>query len=108
MSDCLETTDFEFISTPEVEDPKKTSCGYIIAVDQPTIPCLSSPPPKNELFTMAKPVWKGNHPVQQINQTRPLYRVAATGLGAAMWFFLMYRAKKDGPALIGLKHPWDH
>ncbi|EHY57532.1 hypothetical protein HRR83_003009 [Exophiala dermatitidis] len=57
---------------------------------------------------MAKPVWKGNHPVQQINQTRPLYRVAATGLGAAMWFFLMYRAKKDGPALIGLKHPWDH
>lgn len=21
---------------------------------------------------------------------------------------LFYRAKKDGPALIGLKHPWDH
>ena len=21
---------------------------------------------------------------------------------------LMYRAKKDGPALLGLKHPWDH
>jgi len=21
---------------------------------------------------------------------------------------LMYRAKKDGPALMGWKHPWDH
>lgn len=21
---------------------------------------------------------------------------------------LMYRAKQDGPALLGLKHPWDH
>ncbi|KIV90921.1 hypothetical protein B0A52_06584 [Exophiala mesophila] len=55
-----------------------------------------------------KPVWKGNHPVGQINAARPLYRIAATGLGASMWFFLFYRAKKDGPALIGLKHPWDH
>ena len=41
-----------------------------------------------------------------------------------MWFFvrhleaqllvmltaaqLMYRAKKDGPVLLGWKHPWDH
>ncbi|KAJ9157096.1 hypothetical protein NKR19_g3886 [Coniochaeta hoffmannii] len=37
-----------------------------------------------------------------------IYRVAATGLGASMWFFLMYRAKKDGPVLMGWKHPWDH
>jgi len=74
---------------------------------------------------MAKPVWSGNHPVGQIKATRPLYSFCATGLGAAMWFFvssasiwersllltpaqLMYRAKKDGPALLGLKHPWDH
>lgn len=21
---------------------------------------------------------------------------------------LMYRAKQDGPALLGLKHPWEH
>lgn len=21
---------------------------------------------------------------------------------------LMYRAKEDGPALLGWKHPWDH
>ncbi|KAH8598034.1 hypothetical protein B0O99DRAFT_684094 [Bisporella sp. PMI_857] len=37
-----------------------------------------------------------------------LYKVFGTGLGATMWFFLFYRAKKDGPALLGWKHPWDH
>ncbi|KAK3378167.1 hypothetical protein B0H63DRAFT_238697, partial [Podospora didyma] len=37
-----------------------------------------------------------------------IHRVAATSLGASMWFFLMYRAKKDGPVLLGWKHPWDH
>ncbi|ETN40219.1 uncharacterized protein HMPREF1541_04495 [Cyphellophora europaea CBS 101466] len=55
-----------------------------------------------------KTTWKGNHPVGQIAAARPFYRFAATGLGAAMWFFLFYRAKKDGPALLGWKHPWDH
>ncbi|KUI71327.1 NADH dehydrogenase [ubiquinone] 1 beta subcomplex subunit 2 [Cytospora mali] len=38
----------------------------------------------------------------------PLYRFFATGLGASMWFFLMYRAKKDGPVFLGWRHPWDH
>lgn len=37
---------------------------------------------------MAKPVWKGNHPVGQINAAPPFYRFCATGLGAAMWFFV--------------------
>ncbi|KAI1805551.1 hypothetical protein F4811DRAFT_551818 [Daldinia bambusicola] len=37
-----------------------------------------------------------------------IYRYTATALGASMWFFLMYRAKKDGPVLLGWKHPWDH
>jgi hypothetical protein len=74
-----------------------------------------------------KPVWKGNHPVGQIRAAPPLYRFAATALGAGMWFFvrwspvnggknntnmellqLFYRMKKDGPALLGWKHPWDH
>ncbi|KAI5804097.1 hypothetical protein DFH27DRAFT_392650 [Peziza echinospora] len=36
------------------------------------------------------------------------YRYTATALGASMWFFLMYRAKKDGAVLLGLRHPWDH
>jgi hypothetical protein len=35
-----------------------------------------------------KPVWKGNHPVGQINAAPRFYRFAATGLGAAMWFFV--------------------
>jgi len=55
--------------------------------------------------TMAGPGAK--HPIH-IHPVRPLYRFAATGLGASMWFFLMYRAKKDGAALMGWKHPWDH
>ncbi|TDZ14238.1 NADH dehydrogenase [ubiquinone] 1 beta subcomplex subunit 2 [Colletotrichum orbiculare MAFF 240422] len=37
-----------------------------------------------------------------------IYRYTATALGAGMWFFLMYRAKKDGAVLLGWKHPWDH
>ncbi|KAI0014911.1 hypothetical protein F4780DRAFT_784647 [Xylariomycetidae sp. FL0641] len=38
----------------------------------------------------------------------PVYRYTATAIGASMWFFLMYRAKQDGPVLLGWKHPWDH
>ncbi|ATY66629.1 hypothetical protein CCM_03935 [Cordyceps militaris CM01] len=38
----------------------------------------------------------------------PIYRLTATALGAGMWFWLMYRAKKDGAVLMGWKHPWDH
>ncbi|EEP79197.1 predicted protein [Uncinocarpus reesii 1704] len=49
----------------------------------------------------------GKHPIQ-VPPARPLYKFAATALGASMWFFLFYRAKKDGPALLGWKHPWDH
>ncbi|KAI9896241.1 hypothetical protein N3K66_008413 [Trichothecium roseum] len=37
-----------------------------------------------------------------------IYRYTATAMGAGMWFWLMYRAKKDGPVLLGWKHPWDH
>jgi hypothetical protein len=48
-----------------------------------------------------------NHPIH-IHPVRPLYRYSATLLGASMWFFLMYRAKKDGAVLLGLKHHWDH
>ncbi|KAF2841693.1 hypothetical protein M501DRAFT_929736 [Patellaria atrata CBS 101060] len=49
----------------------------------------------------------GSHPIH-VHPAPRFYRFAATGLGAGMWFFLMYRAKKDGPALLGWKHPWDH
>ncbi|KAJ5984433.1 hypothetical protein N7481_006532 [Penicillium waksmanii] len=50
---------------------------------------------------------KSSHPIH-IHPVRPLYRFTATALGASMWFFLMYRAKKDGAVLMGWKHPWDH
>ena len=36
---------------------------------------------------MAGPTGPGKHPVQ-IPPVRPLYRFAATGLGATMWFFV--------------------
>ncbi|KAL2013450.1 hypothetical protein VTN00DRAFT_975 [Thermoascus crustaceus] len=49
----------------------------------------------------------GRHPIH-VHPAPPFYRFTATALGASMWFFLMYRAKKDGPALLGWKHPWDH
>ncbi|KAF2095214.1 hypothetical protein NA57DRAFT_79702 [Rhizodiscina lignyota] len=56
----------------------------------------------------AKP---GAHPVTPAHiahGAKFYHRFFAVGLGASMWFFLMYRAKKDGAAFLGLKHPWDH
>ncbi|KAK8205292.1 hypothetical protein M8818_005005 [Zalaria obscura] len=49
----------------------------------------------------------GSHPIH-VHPVRPLYRFFAVALPASMWFFVMYRARKDGPALLGWKHPWDH
>ncbi|OTA22527.1 hypothetical protein D0869_02626 [Hortaea werneckii] len=49
----------------------------------------------------------GAHPIH-IHPARPFYRFAATGLGAAMWFFLFYRARYDMPVLLGWRHPWEH
>ncbi|GFZ49181.1 hypothetical protein JCM24511_06931 [Saitozyma sp. JCM 24511] len=36
-----------------------------------------------------------------------MHRGLAKTLGAGMWFFIFYRARQDGAALIGLRHPWD-
>ncbi|KAL7930549.1 hypothetical protein V8C35DRAFT_312283 [Trichoderma chlorosporum] len=41
-------------------------------------------------------------PKPPVPHVAPIYRVTATALGAGMWFWLMYRAKKDGKAT---KHP---
>ncbi|KZZ90603.1 hypothetical protein AAP_03698 [Ascosphaera apis ARSEF 7405] len=49
----------------------------------------------------------GSHPIRA-PQGPNVYKFAATALGASMWFWLFYRAKKDGAVLLGLKHPWDH
>ena len=40
----------------------------------------------------------GAHPIH-VHPARPFYRVSAKLLGASMWFFLMYRAKKDGVSI---------
>ncbi|KAI5071019.1 hypothetical protein GOP47_0013270 [Adiantum capillus-veneris] len=29
-------------------------------------------------------------------------------MGAIMWFWVLYRARQDGPVLLGWRHPWDH
>ena len=42
------------------------------------------------LVRLAKPVWQGQHVVESIKAQRPLYRYAATGLGASMWFFVSF------------------
>ncbi|KAH7339408.1 hypothetical protein B0J17DRAFT_537881, partial [Rhizoctonia solani] len=34
------------------------------------------------------------------------HRFLAKTLGATMWFFIFYRAKQDGPKLLGV-HPWE-
>ncbi|KAM4055964.1 hypothetical protein HRG_002889 [Hirsutella rhossiliensis] len=47
-------------------------------------------------------------PKPPVPHVAPIYRLTATALGAGMWFWLMYRAKRDGPVLLGWKHPWDH
>ncbi|OXG81899.1 hypothetical protein C348_03257 [Cryptococcus neoformans Gb118] len=52
------------------------------------------------ISTMAGP---GFHP----HPPSLLHRGLAKALGASMWFFIFYRARQDGPALLGLRHPWD-
>ncbi|KAI8391722.1 uncharacterized protein BYT42DRAFT_490093 [Radiomyces spectabilis] len=36
------------------------------------------------------------------------HRFTGKALGATMWFWMMYRAKQDGPVILGLRHPWEH
>ncbi|PHH73051.1 hypothetical protein CDD83_4821 [Cordyceps sp. RAO-2017] len=35
-------------------------------------------------------------PKPPVPHVAPIYRLTATALGAGMWFWIMYRAKKDG------------
>ncbi|KAF9581202.1 hypothetical protein BGW38_001867 [Lunasporangiospora selenospora] len=35
------------------------------------------------------------------------YTIASKVLGSAMWFWVMYKAKEEGPVVLGLRHPWD-
>ncbi|KAF9166767.1 hypothetical protein DFQ27_003762 [Actinomortierella ambigua] len=35
------------------------------------------------------------------------YSIVAKTLGASMWFWVFYKAKQEGPVVLGLQHPWD-
>lgn len=71
------------------------------SIDLDRVAATSTQLPKTTTSTMAGPapggktVWKGNHPVGQIAAARPFYRFAATGLGAAMWFFVRIHTPDD-------------
>ncbi|CAE6431964.1 unnamed protein product [Rhizoctonia solani] len=51
---------------------------------------------------MAGPAGPGFHP----HPPGFGHRFLAKTLGATMWFFIFYRAKQDGPKLLGA-HPWE-
>ncbi|CAO2814114.1 unnamed protein product [Amaranthus hypochondriacus] len=35
------------------------------------------------------------------------HSVTGKGMCALMWFWVLYRAKQDGPVVLGWRHPWD-
>ncbi|KAJ4803969.1 NADH dehydrogenase [ubiquinone] 1 beta subcomplex subunit 2 [Rhynchospora pubera] len=35
------------------------------------------------------------------------HSVTGKGLCAVMWFWILYRAKQDGPVVLGWRHPWE-
>ncbi|GJP55012.1 hypothetical protein CLOM_g14005 [Closterium sp. NIES-68] len=35
------------------------------------------------------------------------HKVVGTGMCAMMWFWILYRAKEDGPVVLGWRHPWE-
>jgi hypothetical protein len=35
-------------------------------------------------------------------------KIISKTLGATAIFWILYRVKKDGLVMLGLKHPWDH
>ena len=38
----------------------------------------------------------------------PVHQRIGVTLGAIMWFWVFYRAREDGPVVLGWRHPWDH
>lgn len=61
----------------------------------PTTYSALPPAPFRSPKLTATSTMAGAHPIH-IHPARPLYRVSAKLLGASMWFWVMYRAKKDG------------
>ncbi|KAI6032883.1 hypothetical protein F5J12DRAFT_797055 [Pisolithus orientalis] len=59
-------------------------------------------------FSKSLTMASGSHP-SGFNPHLPgfRYQVLSKLLGASMWFFILYRAREDGPKLLGLRHPWE-
>ncbi|KAI5294118.1 hypothetical protein KEM52_004678, partial [Ascosphaera acerosa] len=76
--------------------------------DQPTPTPHPHPHPHHQPRppAMAGPTSSPTHPIKAPGPG--IYRFVGTALGASMWFWLFYRAKKEGAVLLGQKHPWDH
>ena len=42
-----------------------------------------------------------------IHQPKRWHTITGKGLCAVMWFWVFYRAKQDGPVVLGWRHPWE-
>ncbi|KAL6216330.1 hypothetical protein ACLB2K_009553 [Fragaria x ananassa] len=42
-----------------------------------------------------------------VHQPKRWHTVTGKGLCAVMWFWVLYRAKQDGPVVLGWRHPWE-
>ncbi|KAI3795282.1 hypothetical protein L1987_37933 [Smallanthus sonchifolius] len=47
--------------------------------------------------------YKGVH----LHQPKRWHTVTGKGMCAMMWFWILYRAKQDGPVVLGWRHPWE-
>ncbi|KAJ4702240.1 NADH dehydrogenase [ubiquinone] 1 beta subcomplex subunit 2-like, partial [Melia azedarach] len=42
-----------------------------------------------------------------LHKPKRWHTVTGKGLCAVMWFWVLYRAKQDGPVVLGWRHPWE-
>ncbi|CAL9146089.1 unnamed protein product, partial [Musa hybrid cultivar] len=42
-----------------------------------------------------------------IHHPKRWHVVTGKSLSAIMWFWVLYRAKQDGPVVLGWRHPWE-
>jgi len=61
-------------------------------------------------FGHSAPVGYGSGPYRglKIPKVAAWHKNLSTVYGTILWLWIFYRAKCDGPALLGLEHPWDH
>ncbi|KAF8406685.1 hypothetical protein HHK36_008776 [Tetracentron sinense] len=42
-----------------------------------------------------------------MHQPKRWHTLTGKGMCAIMWFWVFYRAKQDGPVVLGWRHPWE-